>query len=713
MRFIHILGLPVCLLLACSENSGSKDRRSLAPIRITPADVKVDAGRVCRLKSNNQRFTGILHFDHPDGTKFKKIEYKDGLADGAYRVWYRNGQLKFEMMMSKNLPHGRQTEWHANGNKKAESGWNQGKLAGDLTEWSENGKQEWLTTFDNGQALPRKIIRNDDLTLPEPDRKYLWDTEHYGTLLGKFGFGALKVALAEEDRGKLLTFLAKDFIGKLPGDVPPIVADFGLGKAYRLEFPENTNRTCGSDEFVDWVLKLLEAFKSAPDMKTSMITFAPVDRATIDGLWRGMCKLRMWGKRPDGGLLEMHLYIELTLVQPSENNLKSGQWIRSAAVKRVKHAESRNPLMTDIATQIGLEPDVLHDNWNMDPKRTLMNTGGVFFCDWNHDGHEDLMITDAAFSHGFRLYQGVDGGRFEDVTKAVGLGAGDHPAEDDMGAFVDLDGDSWEDIVFVSGRIYRNLQGNRFEDVSSRSNLRQAAGLSKYISTTKIAVADYDRDGQLDLYVFRGDSNPTKGSWIDGQIGSKAANKLMRNVGDWKFKDVTETTQTDGGRRSTFTSAWLDADNNSWPDIYVINEYGNGVLLLNQGPDKPFRARELIDRAADFGSMGLSVGDINNDGHIDLYVASMYSKAGSRVIGNLRKNAYQGEVMAKLRRMVAGSQLYRNLGDDNFEPIGKAMDVVDVGWAYGPTLGDLDNDGFLDIHAPCGFISRTRDKPDG
>jgi hypothetical protein len=63
--------------------------------------------------------------------------------------------------------------------------------------------------------------------------------------------------------------------------------------------------------------------------------------------------------------------------------------------------------------------------------------------------------------------------------------------------------------------------------------------------------------------------------------------------------------------------------------------------------------------------------------------------------------------------MVAGSQLYRNLGGAKFSPVGNKMDVVAVGWAYGPALTDLDNDGFLDIHATTGFISRTRDKPDG
>ena len=58
-------------------------------------------------------------------------------------------------------------------------------------------------------------------------------------------------------------------------------------------------------------------------------------------------------------------------------------------------------------------------------------------------------------------------------------------------------------------------------------------------------------------------------------------------------------------------------------------------------------------------------------------------------------------------------QLYQNNGNLEFQPVGKQYDVIGIGWAYAPTLADLDNDGFLDIHATTGFISRTRDKPDG
>jgi hypothetical protein len=156
----------------------------------------------------------------------------------------------------------------------------------------------------------------------------------------------------------------------------------------------------------------------------------------------------------------------------------------------------------------------------------------------------------------------------------------------------------------------------------------------------------------------------------------------------------------------------LDADNDGWPDLYVINEFGNGVLLLNQH-DGTFRERALASGPGDFGSMGVTCGDINNDGNIDLYVANMYSKAGNRVIGNLRPGTYDQATLATMRQFVAGSQLYLNRGNLQFEGVGQQCQVAGVGWAYGAALADLDNDGWLDLYATAGFISRSRTDPDG
>src|SRR6202030_4358477 len=106
------------------------------------------------------------------------------------------------------------------------------------------------------------------------------------------------------------------------------------------------------------------------------------------------------------------------------------------------------------------------------------------------------------------------------------------------------------------------------------------------------------------------------------------------------------------------------------------------VLLLNN-KDGTFRPTALADRPADFGSMGLAVGDIDNDGNIDIYCANMYSKAGTRVIGNLAPDAYPSPVLEKMRRFVAGSQVHLNKGGLKFEQAGKKMHAAAVGWAYG------------------------------
>ena len=167
-----------------------------------------------------------------------------------------------------------------------------------------------------------------------------------------------------------------------------------------------------------------------------MITFAPVDRKSIEGTWRGVCKFRMAGKRGNPGKLEQHLYFELEMAQPTKKWLLAGNWIQSASVVRLKQAESPGPLMVDVAAE------TLHDNWKLDPARTAMNTGGIYFCDWNHDGRADVLLTDEALPRQYRLFCGIAGGKFEDVTEASDFGG----RLDGFGAFVDLDGDGWVDV---------------------------------------------------------------------------------------------------------------------------------------------------------------------------------------------------------------------------------------------------------------------------
>ena len=107
-----------------------------------------------------------------------------------------------------------------------------------------------------------------------------------------------------------------------------------------------------------------------------------------------------------------------------------------------------------------------------------------------------------------------------------------------------------------------------------------------------------------------------------------------------------------GGNRSTFTAVWLDADDDGWPDLYVINEFGNGVLLVNQHDGTFRRAGPGRRPRATSARWGSRAGDFDNDGHIDLYAANMYSKAGNRVIGNLWPGTYPEPIMAKMRSFI-------------------------------------------------------------
>ena len=191
-----------------------------------------------------------------------------------------------------------------------------------------------------------------------------------------------------------------------------------------------------------------------------------------------------------------------------------------------------------------------------------------------------------------------------------------------------------------------------------------------------------------------------------------AGNHLFRNKGNWQFEDVTVYAHASGGHRSTFSVVWLDANNDGWPDVYVPNEFGQGVLLINQR-NGTFKEHKIQDGREDYGTMGLTAGDFDNDGNIDLYMGNMYSKAGMRVIGNLKPGSYSPEITARLQSLVAGSQLHRNLGNLKFEQKGKSWQINDCGWAYGMAAVDLDNDGWLDLYATAGFISRDRNKPDG
>jgi hypothetical protein len=542
-------------------------------------------------------------------------------------------------------------------------------------------------------------------TLEKGQRERLWEIEHAGLLLARIAFKPLADALSRADAEGLGAFCTSDFRGKVPDCPREVRVEADGVNVVRQQDDGKPPREVARAEFLERLLDYRRPFRGKPQVKLSLMGLAPISETSLDGVWRGTALLRIAGETAPGQPSEVLLYIEYEVPYPDESAYSGGGWLRACRITQSQVGRSDHYLMKEVAFERGLDTHRCHDNWERHDAPPMAITGGAYLCDFDRDGRVDLFISDL---NGYMFYRGLAQGKFEDITTKIGLPVS--TPNTPMGgrltaAFADLDGDGWEDLI-LGDFVFRNAEGKKFVRVAT-----DRTSLTLPLNAASVLPADFDRDGRVDLYVTRS-GRASSASWLDGKSGSPTGNQLWRNLGDWQFRDVTESSGTSGGNRSVFTAVWLDADDDNWPDIYVPNEFGNGVLLINKH-DSTFRETALTHAPTDFGTMGVTCGDIDNDGHIDIFSANMYSKAGSRVIGNLKPGTYPADIMAKMRSFVTGSQLHHNLGSVQFDQWGQRCQIAAVGWSYGASLADLNNDGWLDLFATCGFISQTRDKPDG
>jgi hypothetical protein len=563
----------------------------------------------------------------------------------------------------------------------------------------------------NGRGPVEEQASDDDQEpavklMDEEQRQYIWEIEHHGNVLNRVAFPALADALKRNDAKAMREKLAGNFTGWKLVDPKKVSLDNDFVHVLRLADAGKRERVNG-DQFIAMLLEERKLFAhSLNGVKFAVMKLRPTRDRDLDSPWEGTAQLRMWGEKEPGRPAEVVIYLKYLTVRPTKKGVAKGKWLTECAVTQSQSGWAEHFLMKDVARERGLDPAVLMDSWTVD--HSFAVTGGVYLCDYDRDGIMDVLITDA---RGNYMYKGLPGGKFKDVTTEVGLPK--LPAEGRYTSFcaawADLDGDGWPDLI-LGKSIYKNVEGpngRRFKNVTSQSNLNITPDVAG------IAVADYDGDGLVDLYAVRPGQGKSS-SWIKGKSGRTMGNQLYRNLGNWQFEDVTAKTGTSGDLRSTFTAVWLDVNNDGKPDLFVPNEFGDGVLYVNKG-DGTFEPHPLAQPPSDFGTMGVTCGDIAGTGNIDIYCANMYSKAGSRVIGNVRPDTYPKDIMDKMLTFPKGSQLHLNRGGLRFDQLGKDLQVNDAGWAYGPALVDLDNDGWLDIYATCGFhsIPSKRSEPDG
>ncbi len=352
---------------------------------------------------------------------------------------------------------------------------------------------------------------------------------------------------------------------------------------------------------------------------------------------------------------------------------------------------------------------------------------GVSTIDYDNDGWYDIFFADGA---GARLYKNTNG-KFTDVTRESGLPV-DSPGIN-VGIFADFDNDGFKDVFLGNftgaSRIFKNTPNP--QDASKRFFTEVPnAGLVKKGDgdfVTVAAAGDYDNDGLPDLYLGRyfdvRKTLPTTLFYTRNGEG----NTLLHNDGNFHFTDVTEKAGINE-TGATLGVTFGDYDNDNDADIHVANDYGRNALLRNNG-NGTFTDVSKESGALDFGyGMSSTFGDVNNDGQLDIYIASVHS--GQRWYGQAatlhqylltsikQGTAYEDfgvyrEIYQNIgldwsnlgSRVVKGNALLINDGQGNFREVAEQARANPFGWYWSSVIFDYDSDGRQDIYSVNGWIT--------
>jgi tetratricopeptide (TPR) repeat protein len=336
----------------------------------------------------------------------------------------------------------------------------------------------------------------------------------------------------------------------------------------------------------------------------------------------------------------------------------------------------------------------------------VYGNNGVAAGDFDNDGFDDFYVCQPAGLPN-RLYRNRGDGTFEDVTESSGTGVLDNTA---CALFADFENKGLQDLLVVcgSGPLLFLNQGN--------GTFKLKRDAFKFASPpqgtfTHAAVADYDRDGRLDIYFctymyYLGlDQYHYPVPYYDARNGPP--NCLLHNEGNATFVERTEAAGLNkDNNRYSFACAWGDSNSNGLPDLCIANDFGSSQLYSNNG-DGTFTVASSESHIEDVGAgMSACWSDFDNDGHQDIYITSMWEAAGQRVSEQSRFHATTPQnIRALYQRHARGNALYRNQGDGKFKNVAEQSRVAMGRWSWSADFWDFDHDGYSDLYVTNGYIS--------
>ncbi len=355
----------------------------------------------------------------------------------------------------------------------------------------------------------------------------------------------------------------------------------------------------------------------------------------------------------------------------------------------------------DVTTEAGIA--FKHLNGASDRKFYLETMGsGAAFLDYDNDGDLDLYIVNGAPLPGFEtavpaknaLYQNTGNGKFSDITTVAGVGDTGYG----MGCVAaDYDNDGDTDLYvtnFGENLLYQNNGDGTFTDATSQAGVGNGQNWS-----SSCAFVDYDHDGDLDLYVVNYLDYDLAGDrdWLDPrgrriysnpQVYTGISDTLYSNDGDGTFTDVTRQAGVYNKDGKGLGVTCGDYDNDGRIDIYVANDTTPNFLYRNSGDGRfvdigPFAGAAYNEHGVAEGGMGVDFGDYNNDGSLDIFVTNFSNETNT---------------------------LYHNTTDGaliDFTNIAGLGEVSFLKLAFGTKFFDANNDGLLDLFVANGHLYPT------
>ena len=344
---------------------------------------------------------------------------------------------------------------------------------------------------------------------------------------------------------------------------------------------------------------------------------------------------------------------------------------------------------------------------------------GIAAADVDGDGLVDLYFETQLGSN--ELWKNIGGGKFVNITTAAGL---EMPNEIAVAAsFADIDNDGDPDLFVTTvrhgNRLFENPGNGKFRDITKE------AGVGYVGHSSGAVFFDYDNDGKLDLFVtnvgrYTTDEKGPGGYYVGMQDAFHGhmhpdraeASILYHNIGNNKFEDVTKKT-------GLVDKSWsgdavvMDVNGDGWPDLYVLDMQGENHLWLNEHGTHFRDATSTYFPKTPFGAMGAKVFDYNGDGELDLYITDMHSDMFVTIqpgdwADEARKvspSQAPADVMpAPKEKFIFGNALFESRGS-SFEEVSDRVGV-ETYWPWGPSVDDINADGWPDI-----FVANSMNFP--